>query len=118
MTEALIAPARAAEIRRAAIHHAGRMILVSVGEWAPREWAPNDARTEAEADLLIEEVESIAHEILARLIAGTYQPCAKCGLDYRVKQNGRMGHHHGMDQAGFSTGRSCPGVGRPPRRTP
>lgn len=112
--DALITPQRAAEIRRAAIRHAGRMILVSIGEWEPRKYAAADARTADEADLLIDEVEKIANEILGRLIVGTRQPCSKCGFSYRVKQNGRVGHHHGVDAAGFSTGRPCPGVGRPP----
>ncbi|MFI8360750.1 hypothetical protein ACIGD1_11380 [Streptomyces sp. NPDC085612] len=110
----LITPARAAEIKDAALRHAGRMILVSVGEWAPKEFAANDARNDAEADLLVEEVERIAREILDRRRPRGRRACSVCGLDYLVRRDGRIGHHHGMDPAGFSTGSRCAGVGEPP----
>lgn len=66
----LITPERAKEIRRAAARHAAGMLLVSLSEWAPREYAPNDARNEAEEELLREEVERISEELRVRSIAG------------------------------------------------
>ncbi|MFB7592382.1 hypothetical protein [Streptomyces sp. NPDC056169] len=110
----LIAPDRAAEIRRAAARHAAGMLHVSLTEWAPREYAPNDARTDAEEELLREEIGWIADELKARAVVGTRQPCAVCGLPYLVKANGLIGRHNGMDAAGFSTGRTCSGYNRRP----
>ena len=111
MTGNLITPERAKEIRRAAARHAGMMILVSVGEWEPREYV----RTDAERDLLIEEVERIGQEIKARALAGTSRPCSRCGFSYQVKSNGTLRRHVGVDPAGFSSGETCPGAGKPPR---
>lgn len=39
--------------------------------------------------------------------------CPVCNLDYAVTKAGRIGRHHGMDPAGFSTGKPCEGVGAP-----
>ncbi|MFF1284370.1 hypothetical protein ACFVY4_26960 [Streptomyces sp. NPDC058299] len=112
----LITPARAADIRRAAARHAAGMLLVSLGEWAPQQYAPHDARNDAEEELLREEVERIAAELRARSIVGTYQVCAGCGFSYRVITGGVLRYHHGIDPAGFSSGERCEGVGEPPRR--
>ncbi|MGX1254126.1 hypothetical protein RKD48_006637 [Streptomyces ambofaciens] len=111
----LISPERAKEIKRAAARHAGMMILVSVGEWEPQKYAPHDARNDAEQELLIEEVERIGNEIKARALVGTSQWCSYCNLPFRVKADGTVGHHLGMDRSGFSSGERCPGVGKPPR---
>lgn len=113
MTE-LISPDRAKQIKRAAARHAAGMLMVSLGEWAPRQYAPHDARNDAEEELLREEVERIADEIRARAIAGTTQRCAECGFPYRVKADGTMHRHTGVSPSGFSTGEPCPGVGKPP----
>ncbi|MFD6553754.1 hypothetical protein [Streptomyces sp. NPDC058398] len=111
MTQPLITPTRAKELRRAAARHAGGMILVSLVEWDPSEYFPN----EGERDLVLDEVERIAHEIKARAIVGTSQPCGECGFPYRVKSDGTMHRHTGVSPSGFSTGKPCPGVGKPPR---
>lgn len=110
----LIDPARAKEIKRSAARHAAGMLMVSLSEWAPREYAPGDARNDAEEELLREEVESIAAELRRRSTVGTYQPCSTCGISYRVKADGTVGRHHGMDRAGFSTGQPCAGIGDSP----
>ncbi|MFE1348167.1 hypothetical protein [Streptomyces sp. NPDC058757] len=104
----------AAEIRRAAAHHAAGMLNVALTEWPPRGHALGDTRSDAEEELLREEIAWIADELKARAVIGTRQPCAVCGLPYLVKANGFIGHHHGMDAAGFSTGRTCPGYNRRP----
>ncbi|MGW7786009.1 hypothetical protein [Streptomyces tricolor] len=106
----LITPERAKELRRAAARHAGGMILVSLVEWDPTEYFPN----EAERDLVLEEVERIGNEIKARALVGTTQRCGECNLPYRVKADGTMHRHTGVTAAGFSTGEPCPGVGKPP----
>ncbi|MFJ4837139.1 hypothetical protein [Streptomyces sp. NPDC088746] len=113
MTE-LIAPHRAAEIKRAAARHAAGMLKVSLNEWAPQEYASGDARNDAEEELLRDEIERIAADLRGRSLVGTRQPCIACNVTHKVKENGTVGHHHGMDAAGFSTGRTCPGYGRPP----
>lgn len=111
----LVTPERAKEIKRAAARHAAGMLLVSLGEWAPQQYAPHDARDDAEEELLRDEIERIAAELRARARVGTSQPCSYCNLPYRIKADGTVGHHFGMDRAGFSTGERCPGVGKPPR---
>lgn len=114
-TNELITPQRAKEIRRAAARHAAGMILVSLVEWAPQEYAEHDARNDAEEALLREEVGCIADEIRARALVGTPQPCGSCGFPYTVRTDGTMHFHHGVTPAGFSSGERCPGVGEPPR---
>ncbi|MFE3123714.1 hypothetical protein ACFXHD_09865 [Streptomyces hydrogenans] len=110
----LITPDRAAEIRRAAARHAAGMLNVSLTEWAPREYAPDDARTDAEGELLREEISHIADELKVRAVIGTYQRCAACGMPRRVTAVGLIGHHPGTDEAGSFTGGACAGAGRRP----
>lgn len=110
----LITPDRAKQIRRAAARHAAGMLMVSLSEWAPQQYAPNDARNAAEEELLREEVQRIADEIQGRAVAGTTQRCGACNFPYRVKGDGTMHRHTGVSPAGFSTGEPCPGVGKPP----
>lgn len=116
MTDELITPDRAKEIKRAAARHAGGMLMVSLSEWEPRKYNPESARSDAEEELLRDEVERIADELKARALVGTSQPCGYCNLSFRIKGDGTVGHHFGMDSAGFSSGERCPGVGKPPRR--
>lgn len=107
----LITPERGAGIRRAALRHAAGMIRVSLVEWDASEYFPDAA----EEELLREEVERIADELRARALVGTRRPCSVCGFRYLVRTGGVVGRHHGVDEAGFSTGERCPGVGEPPR---
>ncbi|MGY5634204.1 hypothetical protein ACW7N6_38330 [Streptomyces sp. UC1A3] len=111
----LIPPERAKEIRRAALRHASGMLKVSLGEWDPQTYNPESARNDAEEELLREAVEQIADELRARSLVGTYRACSVCGLSYLVRKGGVIGHHVGMDAAGFSTGERCDGAGQPPR---
>jgi hypothetical protein len=111
----LITPNRAKEIKRAAARHAAGMLLVSLGEWAPQQYAPHDARNDAEEELLRDEVERIAQEIRTRALVGTSQPCSYCNIPYRIKANGTVHHHNGIAPNGFSSGEACPGAGKPPR---
>ncbi|MEV8353163.1 hypothetical protein ACFVTT_23405 [Streptomyces niveus] len=117
MTDQLVTPARAKEIKRAAARHAAGMIWISLSEWAPQQFAAADARNDAEEEVLREEVERIALEIRGRAFVGTSQPCSECGIPHRIKANGTLHHHNGMDRAGFSTGQPCLGVGKPPRNS-
>ncbi|CAL9349375.1 hypothetical protein SUDANB1_00429 [Streptomyces sp. enrichment culture] len=111
----LITPDRAKELRRAAAHQAGMIIITAIrAGFDPDHYFPD----EAERDLVLEEVERIGHEIKARAFVGTSQPCGECGFPYRVKADGTMHRHTGVTPSGFSTGRPCPGVGKPPRPTP
>lgn len=108
----LITPDRAKELRRSAAHHAGMILITALrAGWDPDHYFPN----EAERDLVLEEVERIAHEIRVRAIVGTSQPCSYCNFPYRIKADGTVHHHNGVDPAGFSSGEPCPGVGKPPR---
>jgi hypothetical protein len=59
MTDPLITPERAAEIKRAAHRNAAGMLTVLLGEWTPGEHDA-DAPTDAEKALLREEIERIA----------------------------------------------------------
>jgi hypothetical protein len=112
MTDPLITPARAKELRRSATHHAAMILITALrAGWDPEHYFPN----EAERDLVLEEVDRIAHEIKARAMVGTSQPCGECGFPYRVKSDGTMHRHTGVSPSGFSTGEPCPGVGKPPR---
>jgi hypothetical protein len=108
----LITPGRAKEIRRTATHQAGMILVTALrAGWDPEHYFPD----EAERDLVLEEVERIAGELLARALVGTRRPCSVCGFPYLVRKGGVIGHHVGTDAAGFSTGRWCDGVGEPPR---
>ncbi|MEU8362356.1 hypothetical protein AB0C27_40690 [Nonomuraea sp. NPDC048882] len=41
--------------------------------------------------------------------------CPSCRRSYaRVRSTGAMRRHNGIDSSGFSTGKPCPGVGKPP----
>ncbi|MFC7791317.1 hypothetical protein [Streptomyces cinereoruber] len=40
--------------------------------------------------------------------------CAWCHIPYALTKSGRLTWHHGITEAGFSTGETCDGVGRPP----
>lgn len=115
MSDPLITPDRAREIKRAAARHAAGMIAVSLGEWAPQEYAPHDARNDTEEQLLRDEVQRIADDISLRAIVGTSQPCEYCGISYRIKANGTVHHHNGIAPNGYSSNEPCPGVGKPPR---
>lgn len=107
----LITPARAKELRRAAAHQAGMILVTALrAGWDPDHYFPD----EAERDLVLEEVARIAEEIKARAVAGSRRPCPVCHINYVVTGNGTMRHHHGITLAGFSTGERCPGVGQPP----
>lgn len=110
MTDPLITPERAKEIKREAVRHASKILAVALGEWDAREYV----RSDAEEELLKDEVQRISDELRRQSIVGTYQPCPECGLLYRVKADLTMHRHHGMDPAGFSTGEPCPGVGLTP----
>ncbi|GAA3852078.1 hypothetical protein GCM10023084_02840 [Streptomyces lacrimifluminis] len=107
----LITPGRAKELRRSAAHHAA-MILITARRsgWDPEHYFPD----EAERDLVFDEVDRIAEEIKLRAIVGTTQRCPECNFPYRVKADGTMHRHTGCSPSGFSTGRPCPGVGKPP----
>jgi hypothetical protein len=108
----LITPERGKELRRAAAHHAGMILITAIrAGWDPDHYFPN----EAERDLVLEEVERIGYEIKARAVIGTSQRCAECGFPYRVKSDGTMHRHTGVSPSGFSTGKPCPGVGKPPQ---
>lgn len=107
----LITPERDAALRRAALRHAAGMLHVSLVEWDAGEYFPD----EAEEDRVREEVERIADELRARALIGTRRPCSVCGFPYLVRKDGAVGRHAGTDEAGFSTGERCAGVGRPPR---
>lgn len=111
----LITPGRAKEIKRAAARHAAGMLMVSLSEWAPQQYAPHDARNAAEEELLREEVERIADEIKRRAIVGTSRPCVECNRPFRIKADGTVHHHDGIAPNGYSSGNACPGVGQPPR---
>ena len=99
------------ELKRAALRHAAGMLYVELAGWDPDHYFPN----EAERDLVHEEVQRIADELRARSLVGTRRPCSVCGFGYLVRQDGTVGRHVGTDEAGFSTGERCEGVGRPPR---
>lgn len=116
MSHELITPDRAKEIRRAALRHAGGMLMVSLSEWEPRKYNPDSARDAAEEEPLREEVERIADELKARAIVGTSQPCVECNRSFRIKADGTVGHHDGISFSGYASGERCPGVGKPPRR--
>ncbi|NUS80746.1 MAG: hypothetical protein HOV70_31690 [Streptomyces sp.] len=110
-----ITPSRAKEIKRAAARHAAGMLMVSLSEWEPQKYNPESARDDAEEALVREEIERIADEIRLRAIVGTSQPCAECGIPYRIKTDGTLHHHNGVAPNGYSSGDPCPGVGKPPR---
>ncbi|MGA5496678.1 hypothetical protein ACPCSP_20185 [Streptomyces cinereoruber] len=40
--------------------------------------------------------------------------CPACHIPYALTKSGRVGWHHGITEAGFSTGETCDGVGRHP----
>lgn len=44
--------------------------------------------------------------------------CRICGRDSAINSDEEIRTHNGMDKAGFSTGRRCPGSGRPPKGEP
>ncbi|MGC4918681.1 hypothetical protein [Streptomyces albogriseolus] len=111
----LVTPERAKEIKRAAARHAAGMLLVSLGEWAPQQYAPHDARDDAEEELLRDEIEHIAAELRAQARAGTRGHCAVCNRGYSIKGDGTIRRHFGITLAGFSTGNPCPGADKPPR---
>jgi len=114
-TETLITPARAKELRRSAAHHAGMLIITALkAGFDPDHYFPDDA----ERDLVLEEIGRIGEEIKRRAIVGTSQPCGYCNFPYRIKADGTVHHHNGVDSAGFSSGEPCPGVGKPPRPAP
>lgn len=107
----LITPRRGKELRRAAAHHAGMIIITALrAGFDPDHYFPD----EAERELVLDEIERIGNEIKARAIAGTTQRCGECGFPCRVKANGTMHRHTGVSPSGFSTGEPCPGVGKPP----
>jgi hypothetical protein len=107
----LITPERGKELRRAATHHAAMILITALrAGWDPDHYFPNDA----ERELVLEEVERIGLELKARALAGTVQRCGHCNFPYRVKADGTMHRHTGVDPAGFSTREACPGVGQPP----
>lgn len=111
MNQQLISPTRAKELRRSATHHAAMILITALrAGWDPEHYFPD----QAERDLVLEEVERIAYEIKARALVGTSQRCPVCNFPYRVKANGTMHRHTGVSPSGFSTGKPCPGVGKPP----
>lgn len=108
----LITPERGKELRRAAAHHAGMLIITALkAGFDPEHYFPD----EAERDLVLEEIERIGNEIKVRSVVGTRRPCSVCGFPYLVRKGGVIGRHVGVDPAGFSSGERCPGVGEPPR---
>lgn len=108
----LITPERAKELRRAAAHQAGMIIITAIkAGFDPDHYFPD----EAERDLVLEEVERIGYEIKARAIVGTSQPCAECNRPFRIKANGTVHHHDGIAPNGYASSEPCPGAGRPPR---
>lgn len=107
----LITPARAKELRREAHRHAAGILRNALTSWDPDHYFPD----EAERDLVTEEVDAISRRLAALAIVGTYQPCAECGIPYRIKANGTVHHHNGIAPNGYSSGDPCPGVGKPPR---
>ncbi|WP_037616355.1 hypothetical protein [Streptomyces aureus] len=109
----LITPGRAADIRRAAHHHAAGMLMVSLGEWEPQKYNPESASNDAEEELLREEVERIAGELRTRALVGTHANCGACDRPYTVKGDGTIRRHFGLTAAGFSTGNPCPGADKP-----
>ena len=114
MTE-LITPERAKEIRRAAARHAGMMIRIANGEWDPQKYNPDSARDDAEEELLKEEVEKIAVEIMSRALVGTSQLCSECGRPFLVKKNGKIHYHEALYPVGAGEDSSCPGFDEYPR---
>lgn len=115
LTSYLITPERGKEIRLAAARHAGMMIAIANGEWDPQRFNPDSARNDAEEELLKEEVEKIAVEIMSRGLVGTSHPCSECARMFLVKKNGKIHHHDAMYPVGPGEDPGCPGVNKYPR---